>query len=246
MRIIYLLMTTLFLIAAVWRLRLKETVVYKDPIRFRYFFSSYPKAMKESFGVWKLVPRSMLWLMITQILAMFGMAVINVINALYARDVLLIPENQWWLVFIPLLLAMIFASVPVGMAIDRFGRKIPLIIGVLALAGGALLFVFGNLFTVMVAMVLFGFGSLLAMSATMALSTDLVTAENRGKVNGFTNFTGYIVMGLGMLLGNYLYVSSGIPALPFYLAFGAAIPALIIALFLVHEPSKQTDIHLRV
>lgn len=67
MRIIYLLVTTLFLIAAIWRLRLKETMTNGDRIRFSYFVSSYPKAIKESFGVWKVVPRSMLWLLISQI-----------------------------------------------------------------------------------------------------------------------------------------------------------------------------------
>ncbi|MEM2914943.1 MAG: MFS transporter, partial [Candidatus Bathyarchaeia archaeon] len=58
MRIIYLLMTALFLIAAVWRLRLKETLTNGEPIRFRYFVSLYPKATRESFNVWKVVPRS--------------------------------------------------------------------------------------------------------------------------------------------------------------------------------------------
>ena len=91
MRIIYLIMTALFLTAAVWRLRLKETITNGEPIRFKYFISSYPKAIKESFKVWKVVPRSMFWLFIIQSLIMLGMSLINVINALYARDVLLIP-----------------------------------------------------------------------------------------------------------------------------------------------------------
>jgi MFS family permease len=45
MRIIYLFMTVLFLIAAVWRLRLTETMSNREPIRLRYFVSSYPKAV---------------------------------------------------------------------------------------------------------------------------------------------------------------------------------------------------------
>ncbi len=76
------------------------------------------------------------------------------------------------------------------------------------------------------------------MSAVMALATDLVPPVNRGKVVGFRNFVGYIVMGFGMLLGNYLYVSF-IPQLPFYVTLGLIVPAFFIVLFLVHEPKKR-------
>lgn len=240
MRIIYLIMTTFYVIAAIWRLRLKETMTNKDPIRFRYFISSYPKAIKESFGVWKVVPKSMLWLLIAQGLTMFGFSLFNVINALFARDTLGIPQEQWWLVYIPLLLTMIVASIPIGKAVDKIGRKIPLILGLFAFGIGAAIFVIGSLFTLMIAMILFGLGTLLFMAAMMALSTDLVDSENRGKVNGFTNFINYIVMGIGMLVGNYLYVSFS-PQLPFYIALALTFPALIIVLFLVHEPAKRAD-----
>lgn len=190
MRIIYLLVTTLFLIAAIWRLRLKETVTNGDRIRFSYFVSSYPKAIKESFGVWKVVPRSMLWLLMSQIILMFGSSVTNVINALYAVNQLGIPQEQWWLVFVPLLVTMIVASIPIGKAVDKIGRKIPLVLGLFVFAAGTAIFMTGNLFTVMVAMIFFGLGQLLFMASTMALATDLVATENRGKINGFTNFTG--------------------------------------------------------
>jgi MFS family permease len=240
MRIIYLIMTTFYVIAATWRLRLKEIMTNKEPIRFRYFMSSYPKAIKESFNVWKAVPKSMLRLLIAQILMMFGFSLFNVINALYARDKLGIPEGQWWLVFIPLLLTMIVASIPIGKAVDKIGRKIPIILGLFAFATGAAIFVFGNLLTLMIAMILFGLGNLLFGSGMMALSTDLVNLENRGKVNGFTNFTSYIATGIGMLLGSYFYVSF-FPQLPFYIALTLTLPALMIIIFFVHEPAKRAD-----
>jgi len=238
MRIIYLIMTALFVTAAVWRLRLKETMTNGDPIRFSYFISSYPKAIKESFSVWKAVPRSMFWLFIVQITVMFGMSVTNVINALYARDVLLIPKEQWWLVFIPLLLTIVVASIPIGKMVDKIGRKIPLVLGLFVFGAATWIFVTGNFLTVMISMCLFAIGQLLIMSAVMALATDLVPPVNRGKVVGFRNFVGYIVMGFGMLLGNYLFVSF-IPQLPFYVTLGLMVPAFLIVLFLVHEPKKR-------
>ncbi len=242
MRIIYLIMTALYLTAAVWRLQLKETMTNKDPIRFRYFISSYPKAIRESVAVWKVVPRSMFWMFIGQITVMFGMSITQVINALYARDVLLIPEEQWWLVFIPLLLTMVVASIPIGKVVDKFGRKIPLTLGLLTLGAATLIFVTGNLLTVAISMVLFGIAQLLVMSAAVALSTDLVQPQNRGKVNGFINFTGYIVMGFGMLLGNFLFIEGmkmGVPQLPFWITLGMVIPQLSIVLFLIHEPEER-------
>ncbi len=238
MRIIYLIVTILFLTAAVWRLRLKETITNGEPIRFSYFISSYPKAIKESFGVWKTVPRSMFWLFIVQTLVMLGMSVTNVINALYARDVLLIPEEQWWLVFIPLLLTIVVASIPIGKMVDKIGRKIPLVLGLSVFGAATWIFVNGNFSIVMISMCLFAIGQLLVMSSVMALATDLVPPESRGRVVGFRNFVGYIVMGLGMLLGNYLYVSF-IRQLPFYVTLGLIATAFLVVTFLVHAPKKR-------
>jgi len=238
MRIVYLIMTALFLVAAVWRLRLKETITNGEPIRFSYFISSYPKALKESFSVWKVVPRSMFWLFVGQTLVMFGMSLTQVINALYARDVLLIPKEQWWLVYVPLMLTMVLASIPIGKMVDKIGRKIPLVLGLFVGGAATLIFVTGNLLTVMISMSLFGIAQLLAMAAVTALSTDLVHPENRGKVNGFVNFMGYIMMAFGMLLGNYLYVNF-IPQMPFYVTLGLIVPEFLIVLFLVHEPKKR-------
>jgi MFS family permease len=129
---------------------------------------------------------------------------------------------------------MILVSIPIGKMVDRIGRKLPLTLGLFVFGSGTLIFTIGNLLTVMIAMSLFAIGQLLVMSAAMALSTDLVNSENRGKVVGFRNFVGYIFNGLGMLLGNFLYVSF-FPQLPFYVTLGLLIPELLIVLFLVHE-----------
>jgi MFS family permease len=237
MRIIYLIMTGLYLSAAIWRLRLTETMKNTEPIRFRYFVLSYPRAIKESFGMWKTLSRSMLWLMISQILVMFGFSLFSVINAIYARDVLGIPKSQWWLVFIPLTITMVVAAIPIGKAIDKIGRKIPLVLGLFSFNAGLILFTVGNLLIVTIAMILFGLGQLLFMAALTALSTDLVQQEYRGKLNGFINFMSYVAMGFGMLLGNYLYITF-IPQLPVYMAMAITIPAFITIAFLVHEPKK--------
>jgi MFS family permease len=145
-----------------------------------------------------------------------------------------IPKEQWWLTFIPLLLTMIVASVPVGKMVDKIGRKIPLLIGLAVFGGATLLFAFGNFLTVIISMVMLGVGQLLAMAAMMALTTDLIEPMNRGKVMGVRNFVGYIFTALGMLLGNYLYIAFT-PQMPFYLTLAITIPNILIVLFFIHE-----------
>jgi MFS family permease len=242
MRIIYLLMTSLFLIAAFWRLRLKETMKNIKPIRFRYFLSSYPKAIKESITVWRKVPKSMLWLVIGQTLVTFGLSITMVINQIYAIDILGITLEQWWVVFVPLLLTTVVASLPIGKAVDKFGRKKPLILGVFIFGAAQLIFAFGSFLTIVFSMILQGIAQLLVMSSAMALATDLIDPVNRGKIVGFRNFIRYIVMGIGMLLGNYLFIAGkimNVPQLPFYVAAGLLIPEILILVFLVHEPQQK-------
>jgi MFS family permease len=166
---------------------------------------------------------------------MFSNALVNVINALYARDVLGIPESLWWLTFIPLLLAMMLASFPVGKMVDRFGGRVPMLLGPPVLAAAMLLFVLGDFYTVMISMALLGLVFLLVMSSAMSLSTHLVEPHNRGKVRGFLNFIGFIFTGIGMFLGNFLY--NLIPQAPFYLTIGLTVPMLLIVLF--HIPSSR-------
>jgi len=171
---------------------------------------------------------------------MFASAQVNVINAIYARDHLGIPEELWWLTFIPLLATMMVASIPIGKGIDKIGTRKPLLLGPLVLASALLLFVNGNFLTIMISMCLNGIVFLLIMSSSMTLSAHLVEPQNRGKVRGFLNFMGYIFTGVGMLLGNYLY--NLVPELPFYLPVGLTVPMTLIILFRIHEPRGRSNI----
>jgi len=234
---VYLILMVLFFAAALWRTRLKETIVNTEMIRFRYFISSYPQAIKESFKVWKVVPRSVFWLFLVQVMTMFALALTNVINALYARDVLGIPQDQWFLAYIPMLITLVLVSYPVGKMVDRVGMRLPLALGPIVLIASLLLFINGNLFTVMGSLALTGLVHLLIMSSGTALSACLVEPQNRGKIRGSLNFVGYLLTGVGMLLGNFLYVLT--PQLPFYLTLALTVPMLLVVVFRIPEPRKE-------
>ena len=238
MRIVYLIVTALFLSAAVLRLRLKETITSGDPIRIQEFLSSYPKAIRESWRAWRIVPRSMLWLFIAQTIAQFSVSGVQVIQALYARDVLLIPESIWWIVFIPLFISMLVVSIPIGKIVDKAGRRLPLLFSIILQIPTVLLFVYGDFTKVLISMSLLGVTILLGMSAGSAMQTDLVPKENRDKIIGFTNFAGYVLTAIGMLLGNWLYVAVS-PQLPFFMFLALTVPQLLIMLVLVREPGER-------
>ncbi len=240
MRIIYLIMTTLFLIAAFWRLKLKETMKNREPIKFHYFITLYAKSVKEGLLIWKKVPPSILWICIIQAITMFGFSLTRVINAIYARDILLVPQNQWWITFIPLLLTMIFASIPIGKMIDTIGRKIPMALGSITFATSTLLFVFGNFTMIMISMILYGISLLLLMSSINAIITDLVQEEKRGRVNGFINFVSYISQGIAMLMGGFLF-GQVFPQSPFFLSLTLVIPILLIILLKINEPKRHLE-----
>jgi len=237
MQAVYLTVMTLFLIAAFWRLRLKETIENGEKIRFRYFISHYPQAVKESLKVWKVVPRTVFWLLLVQVITMFTVALTNVINAIYARDVLGLPQNEWFLVYIPMLLTVVAASYPIGKFIDKKGMKLPLAIGPCLLFISSLLYICGNLLSVTISMALLGLVHLMIMSSGMALSACLVEPQNRGKVRGGLNFVGYIFTGVGMLLGNLFY--DFVPQLPFYLTMALTIPMAMIVVFQIREPNRE-------
>jgi len=237
MQAVYLLVFLLFIAAAIWRLRLKETMVNIEKMRFKYFISHYPQAVKESLGVWKIVPRTVFYLFIVEVMTMFAMSLITVINAIYARDILNIPQNQWFLTYVPMLLTMIIASYPLGKLIDRVGVKIPLVISPCILIVSMLLFVNGNILSVTISMALFGLVQMLMMSAGMALSACLVEPKHRGKIMGGLNFVGYILTGVGMLLGNFSY--NLMPQLPIYIIMIMAIPMMLLIIFRIPEPTKE-------
>jgi MFS family permease len=237
MQAVYVTIMSLFIVAAIWRLRLKETMVNTEKIRFKYFVSHYPQAIKESQRVWKVVPRTVLYLFIVQVISMFALALITVINAIYARDVLNISQNEWFLTYIPMLLTMMVVSYPIGKVIDKIGMKIPLLASPFLLIASMLLFINGNILIVTISMILFGLVNMLIMSAGMALSACLVEPKNRGKIAGGLNFVGYILTGIGMLIGNLLYNLS--PQLPIYMTIAVAIPMILIISFRIPELKKE-------
>jgi len=239
MRIGYGVVVVLFLIAAFLRLlRLEETMVNTRKPGLSELLHSYPIAMKESFAVWKKVPRSMFYLFLSLAVITFGVASVNLYLVVYAVKVLLIDEAIWPFILTVLPITMILLSIPIGKIVDKMSRKIPILVAYVIFAASLWLFVNGDLLRLFVSLVLFGAAQVMIGSAFSALQADLTPKEQRGKVNGFTNFANCILMALGSLVGGILYEHIS-PQIPFFLAIVLIVPSFVLTLMMVHEPEKK-------
>ncbi len=241
MRIAYGIVVTLFLTAAFFRLFfLKETVIGTSKPRLNEIIHSYPTALKESFSVWRKVPKSMLYLFLSFSIVIFGFSSMNLFTVVYATRVLLIDEIMWGFIAAIIPITTIILAIPIGKLVDKIERKIPILISLLIFGLAIWVFMNGDLAKVAVSLILLGAGQVMLNASFGALQTDLTPKEQRGKVNGFINFANYIIMAMGSLLGGYLYEHAS-PQTPFMVAIATIFPSFLLILMLVKEPEKREE-----
>jgi DHA1 family multidrug resistance protein B-like MFS transporter len=241
MRIGYGIVVALFLTAAVLRLlRLKETVVNAEKPSLNELLQSYPVALKESFSVWGKLPKSMFYLFLSFAFMIFGFSTVQLYQVVYAVEELLIDKAVWPIILTALFVTMIVLAIPAGKLVDKLNRKIPLLAAYILFGVSMWLFVNGDPARLFVSLVLIGVGQVMINAAFSALQADLTPREQRGKVNGFTNFMNFILMAIGSLAGGFLYEHVS-PQTPFLLAILFIVPAFMLTLTFVHEPEKREE-----
>ena len=258
MRIAYIIVTIFFLAAAIVRLKLKESMKNTEKLNLNEALHSFPKALKEGMNVWKVVPRSTLFLFFSTLITRFSFSMTGtlfLVYAFYALQIggtprpdlypnpaddpaLQLARIQWGYVMIALFICMIMLSFPTGKLIDKVGRKIPLIISGLLMIPAVLLFVYGSYLTLFVVLPLIGLTQLLGFSAYQTFFADLVPQAHRGKVTGSMNFFAYIFMAIGGIIGGLLYDNVS-PQLPFLLMPILIVPSILLIVFYVHEPKPE-------
>jgi len=240
-RIGYTFVVIAFLIAGVIRLRLKETVEDPPKIDLGEMVGSIPASIKESAGVWKKVPRSAFALFTTDVLLMTSISLFMPIMILYIVEDLGIPEVSWSLILTVLFVSMIVLSIPIGKLVDKVGKKRPLIVAYLIWIVIIPLFVYGDFYRLLLAMILVGAMQVTLMSASASLMADLVPREHRGKISGSSNFFTLIAASMGNLLSGYLYDNVS-HTLPFWLQIAFVVPCIVIILLFVQEPERAEDV----
>jgi MFS family permease len=241
MRVGYGIVVTLFMIAAFFRLfRLKETVVSTERPHLSDILKSYPVALKESVLVWKRVPRSLLYLSLTLLMVQFGFSTANLYMPDYAINRLLIDKTVWGLMIAVSPITTIALAIPIGKTVDKTNRKIPLLLSLLLFGGAIWLFAYGQFVLLFVSLIMVGAAQVMVNTAVSSMQADMTPRDDRGKVSGFTNFVGYVVMAVGNFLGGVLYEHVA-PSLPFMIAAASVLPAFVLSLLLVHEPKKREE-----
>jgi MFS family permease len=257
MRVAYTIVTVFFMIAATVRLRLRESMKETAKVSLGDVLRSYPESLRQGMKVWKMVPRSTLFLFFSTVImrASFGMIMgLFLVYAFYVLQIGGAPQPQiyspeldpalqqarvlWGYVMIALFLSMIVMSFPVGKMLDKIGRKIPLVISGLLVVPAVLLFIYGEYLTLFIVMPLFGLSQLLGFSAYQSLFADLVPQAQRGKVTGSMQFFTYIFMALGGLGGGLLYDGVS-PQTPFLVMLLLMLPSVLIAALYIKEPKPE-------
>jgi len=239
-RIGFLIVAVFFLVAAVIRIKLKETLENAKTQRKNLIdlLKAYPRAVKEGFSVWGLLPRSMLFLFIINVIGSFSYVLMDAYLVLYATQILGVQEFQWAILMTWLTAVMILGALPSGKLVDRYGRAKCLLISWLVYVPFPLLFLYGNLPMLYVGFFLFGASNALFMPAYSAIEADLVPKELRGKEVGCSQFVTYVLMALGGLTGGFLYEKVS-PAFPFLASFGLVVICVLLQILLIREPDKR-------
>jgi multidrug resistance protein len=134
---------------------------------------------------------------------------------------------------------LLAVSAPMGAISDRTGRKLPLVLGMLALAGSTLLFAAADsLAMLFAARMVQGAADGVTWVVGFALVADRYRPEERGRVMGYVmSGTSFGIM-VGPSLGGWLYEAGGL-ALPFQ--FVAALALVCAAGFALLQPEPPGD-----
>jgi len=132
---------------------------------------------------------------------------------------------------------LLLVSVPMGAISDRTGRKVPLVTGMLALAGSTLLFARADSLPLLfAARMVQGAADGVTWVVGFALIADCYGPEDRGRVMGYVMSGTSLGIIVGPSIGGWLYDAGGV-ALPFQ--FVAAL-ALVCAIgFTVIRPKTE-------
>jgi MFS family permease len=229
-----------FVAAAVMRLQLRETV--QKPTKFSAgdIAATIPNSMRESLGVWRIVPRSAFIFFISSFISHFAIGLFQPVIVLYIVNDLGVDPVALSYILTTMFVTMILVAIPSGKLIDKIGRKKPLIISGVTSIMWVPLLVWGDFPRLILAMTLAGLMIVLFNSAGNTLFADLIPKEYRGTANGSLGFFSMIAMSAGSITGGWLYDNVN-HQVPFWGEVIIMVPAILLIVFLVRESEKVED-----
>jgi len=238
MRLTYKLVFVGFIVAAIFRTRLKETVENPAKINVKEMLGEYPVSLKESVNVWRLVPSAAFVLFLISVITSFASGLFQPVLTLYIVQDLGIGEVQLSYIMTALPVTMILLALPAGKMVDRVDKRVPIMLSFVLWGAAILLLVYGDFYRLILSMMLVGLLMILVNSATSALSAELVPREHRGKVNGSRGFFAMIAAALGQLTGGWLYDNVS-HQMPFLIELLLIIPPIVMAWLWLKTPEAE-------
>lgn len=241
MRIGYSIVLVAYLFAAALRVRLKETLSSTgntERPRIADAFRNYRRCVRESWLVWRAVPRSAFHVFISSTLMNALVTGCQIYFVLYATSVLKISLSQWAGVMAFMFLSISLPAILIGRSMDAVGRKRFLVLGYLMHVPAMLLLINADFYRLLLAFFLYGLGHMLQVNSSQVILGDLVPRELRGKAVGCIQFFLYLTQAFAYLLIGFLY-SYVSPSFPFLLLALASIPLAVYVALKVFEPAVK-------
>jgi len=228
------------LVAALLRMRIKETVVDAEPLNGRELVKSLSgaKVFVEGLTVWRKVPRTVLVILLIQALFMLPNSMFNVSFIFFIIDELGVAPVNLAYVFSALSVSIVVLAIPCGKMVDKYGKRKSLLVSWVLIAIAAPFLVWGNFVRLMISMPIIALVNIIFGSAISSLYADLVPIEHRGKIAGSRNFFILILASVGSILGGYIYDNVS-HYFSLYFIWFATVPLFLLTYAFIKDPERH-------
>ena len=228
------------LVAALLRMRIKETVVDAEPLNGRELVKSLSgaKVFVEGLTVWRKVPRTVLVILLIQALFMLPNSMFNVSFIFFIIDELGVAPVNLAFVFSALSVSIVVLAIPCGKMVDKYGKRKSLLASWVLIAIAAPFLVWGDFVRLMISMPIIALVNIIFGSAISSLYADLVPIEHRGKIAGSRNFFILILASVGSILGGYIYDNVS-HYFSLYFIWFATVPLFLLTYAFIKDPEKH-------
>jgi MFS transporter, DHA1 family, multidrug resistance protein len=178
-------------------------------------------------------------LLIIVFITSISTSMISPLLMIYLQDRFTTDVGVLAIAFIPATLVYAYLPPRLGEISDRFGRIMPMGIGLIG--SGIVSLGFTYIFSIKMLVVLWvlqSIGVVMASPAQEALVADMVGENSRGSAYGLYLFASSLGASIGPLLGGWLYDSFG-PAIPFYLNGVILLINSVLVFFLFRNYTKN-------